>query len=123
VHLGLLSSKRAFQIILTAALLAAAPEVLTGSSYDAKKADVWSIGVMLFVMVYGCYPFEQLQDVLVRDINLPERPAVSEGAKDLIRKMAARNLNMRIKLEDICDHPWVAEVGDADTCTATRAVL
>lgn len=34
----------------------------TGSSYDGKKADVWSAGVMLFAMIFSRYPFEAPED-------------------------------------------------------------
>lgn len=88
----------------------AAPEVLRGGSYNAKKADVWSCGIMLFVMLYASYPFEQVSDILTRDIALPERPPISDAAKHLIRSMSKPNPVERLKLEDVCKHPWVAEV-------------
>ena len=33
-----------------------APEILMGNPYD-KKCDLWSIGVIIYQMVFGCYPF------------------------------------------------------------------
>ncbi len=41
----------------------AAPEVMAGGSYNAKSSDVWSCGVMLFVMLFGEYPFADVREV------------------------------------------------------------
>ncbi len=42
---------------------AAAPEVIANSrTYDGKLADVWSSGVMLYVMLFCEYPFERAED-------------------------------------------------------------
>ncbi|XP_074001812.1 testis-specific serine/threonine-protein kinase 6 [Numenius arquata] len=46
----------------------ASPEVLMGIPYDAKKYDMWSLGVMLYVMVTGCIPFD---DTHIR--SMPQR--------------------------------------------------
>lgn len=70
-----------------------APEVLS-QSYD-EKCDIWSIGVIMFIMLSGRPPFEgknQLEIVKkvktgIYDVNIPELENVSDEAKDLMTKM------------------------------------
>uniref|UniRef100_A0A7S1CUB7 Protein kinase domain-containing protein n=1 Tax=Picochlorum oklahomense TaxID=249345 RepID=A0A7S1CUB7_9CHLO len=101
-----------------------APEVIEckdGSGYDGKLADVWSAGVMLYTMLFARYPFERPEDktlrphertnkVLMRilkvDYVIPERPALSDEAKDLIQKILVKNPKERLSLEQIQNHPW-----------------
>jgi serine/threonine-protein kinase SRK2 len=41
----------------------AAPEIISNrNNYDGKKVDVWSAGVMLYVMLFCRYPFERPED-------------------------------------------------------------
>ncbi|CAL8466327.1 g5863 [Coccomyxa elongata] len=86
-----------------------APEVMSGGSYNAKSADVWSCGVMLFVMFFGEYPFADVREVMLGEVQFPEQPAASEAVKDLILRMTERNPVTRIKLEDVCSQAWVAQ--------------
>lgn len=48
--------------------------------------------------------------VMLGEVQFPERPAATEAVKDLILRMTDRNPVTRIKLEDICSHAWVAQV-------------
>ena len=54
-------------------LCSAAPEVLMGREYDGRMADVWSCGIMLFVMLYGFYPYDDTREIVLKDIPIPDR--------------------------------------------------
>lgn len=104
-----------------------APEVLRGK-YN-KACDLWSVGVVMFVMLFGFPPFYADQDVygkhtdekifnLVRKGFIPEtRPGygpwfpnairVSDSAKDLISKLLRKDVAERLTAEEALEHPWL----------------
>nr|3HX4_A Chain A, Calmodulin-domain protein kinase 1 [Toxoplasma gondii] len=90
-----------------------APEVLHGT-YD-EKCDVWSTGVILYILLSGCPPFNGANeyDILKKvekgkyTFELPQWKKVSESAKDLIRKMLTYVPSMRISARDALDHEWI----------------
>jgi len=102
-----------------------APEVLVGKEGEQADADgnrnVWEMGVCLFKMVTGKFPFERPGDgkpsyrtvpiVISRisrmEYNIPE--SLSETLKDLLNRIFVSNTKERIDLEHIMAHPWVNE--------------
>ena len=83
-----------------------APEVISGREYT-EKVDVWSAGVILYVMLAGVPPFcgdsaaEIFEAVLRGNLRFPTRlfGTVSPAAKDLLRKMICRDVSKRLSAE------------------------
>jgi serine/threonine protein kinase len=95
-----------------------APEILEGKAYDSK-ADMWSLGVLLYCMLAGFAPFGQgLPPLLllrkVRQCQLDFRhevfSSVSEDAQDLIRRLMVVSPEDRLSAADALRHPWVTGV-------------
>ncbi|KAI3735524.1 hypothetical protein L6452_15025 [Arctium lappa] len=91
-----------------------APEVLSGREYN-EKVDVWSAGVILYIMLAGVPPFygdtpaETFEAVLRGNLRFPTRifRSVSPEAKDLLRKMLCKDVSRRLSAEQVLRHPWV----------------
>ncbi|KAK2645925.1 hypothetical protein Ddye_021120 [Dipteronia dyeriana] len=87
-----------------------APEVLSNLGYDGAAADVWSCGVILFVLMAGYLPFNEIElPNLYKKINAAEFSCpfwFSHGAKSLIHKILNLNPKTRIKIEGIRKDPW-----------------
>ncbi|XP_026857529.2 tribbles homolog 1 isoform X1 [Electrophorus electricus] len=96
------------------------PEILSGGgSYSGKQADAWSLGVMLYTMLVGRYPFHDSDPVaLFSKIRrgtycLPE--GLSLRARCLLRSLLRREPAERLSATDILIHPWFhASIQDAD---------
>ncbi|KAM7508192.1 hypothetical protein LguiA_018645 [Lonicera macranthoides] len=88
----------------------AAPEVLGQRGYDGAAADVWSCGVILFVLMAGYLPFEATDlPTLSMKINAAEfscPPWFSPDAKSLIHKILDPNPETRIQIQGMQDDPW-----------------
>ncbi|XP_070537313.1 SNF-related serine/threonine-protein kinase-like isoform X2 [Ptychodera flava] len=92
-----------------------APEILLGDSYDAPAVDIWSLGVLLYMLVTGCPPFNEANDsetlTMIMDCKYTLPEYLSENCKNLIQRMLIREPNRRANLEDIENDPWV-KTGD-----------
>ncbi|KAL8141502.1 hypothetical protein V2J09_014534 [Rumex salicifolius] len=92
-----------------------APEVLAGGYTQA--ADVWSAGVILYILLSGMPPFwgktkSRIFDaVRAADLRFPSGSwdRVSESAKELIRKMLCKDPLKRITAQEVLDHLWMVE--------------
>ncbi|KAK4762698.1 hypothetical protein SAY86_008466 [Trapa natans] len=87
-----------------------APEVLSQLGYDGATADIWSCGVILYVIMAGHLPFEEIDlPSLYKKINAAEFSSptwFSPGAKSLLEKILNPNPRTRIGIDSIRKHPW-----------------
>ncbi|XP_075412103.1 SNF-related serine/threonine-protein kinase [Tenrec ecaudatus] len=98
-----------------------APEILLGDEYDAPAVDIWSLGVILFMLVCGQPPFQEANDsetlTMIMDCKYTVPSHVSKECKDLITRMLQRDPKRRASLEEIENHPWLQGV---DPSPATK---
>ncbi|KAI8470620.1 MAG: kinase-like domain-containing protein [Monoraphidium minutum] len=96
-----------------------APEVLRRKY--TKEADIWSCGVILYILLCGMPPFygdneQQIFESVIRaplDFNSDPWPKVSEPAKDIVRRMLVRDPRKRATAAEVLAHEWVREGGVA----------
>ncbi|KAI1901888.1 hypothetical protein AGOR_G00039070, partial [Albula goreensis] len=98
-----------------------APEILLGDEYDAPAVDIWSLGVILFMLVCGQPPFQEANDsetlTMIMDCKYTVPTHVSLACKDLINRMLQRDPKRRASLEEIENHAWLQGV---DPSPATK---
>ncbi|KAI6669629.1 hypothetical protein NL676_004514 [Syzygium grande] len=106
-----------------------APEVL--KRRYGPEADIWSIGVMLYILLSGVPPFwaeseNGIFNAILRgqlDFTSDPWPSISPGAKDLVRKMLNSDPKQRLTAFQVLSHPWIKEDGEAPDTPLDNAVL
>ncbi|KAL5224760.1 hypothetical protein ABZP36_011399 [Zizania latifolia] len=106
-----------------------APEVL--QKRYGSEADIWTAGVILYVLLSGVPPFradtqKRIYDkVLEAHINFESDPwpRISDSAKDLIRKMLCPCPSERLKAHEVLKHPWICDNGVATDRALDPSVL
>ncbi|KAL0739258.1 hypothetical protein Bca4012_015468 [Brassica carinata] len=87
-----------------------APEVISKNGYDGAKADLWSCGVILFVLLAGYLPFRDDNLVnMYRKIHRGDFKCpgwFSSDARRLVTKLLDPNPNTRITIDKVMDSPW-----------------
>lgn len=92
-----------------------APEIVNRDSYRGDKADIWSCGIVLFVLVSGYLPFDSNDTGIViekiKSGRLDMPPFISDLARDVIGKLLTPNPLVRPGAKTILAHEWFQ-----DTC-------
>jgi len=103
-----------------------APEIGAGEEYLGNKADIFSLGVTLFTLVNGIFPFtaskedDQYYSFIANNDFLGywaevELEDISKEFKDLFQKMVTRDPAKRCTLEEVLAHPWITmDTGKSD---------
>ncbi|XP_042945850.1 CBL-interacting serine/threonine-protein kinase 23-like isoform X6 [Carya illinoinensis] len=87
-----------------------APEVINNKGYDGAKADLWSCGVILFVLMAGYLPFEEsnlaalYKKIFKADFTCP--PWFSSSAKKLIKRILDPSPSTRITIAEVIENEW-----------------
>lgn len=106
-----------------------APEVLRRRY--GKEVDIWSAGIILYILLSGVPPFwaeteKGIFDAILEghiDFESQPWPSISNSAKDLVRKMLTADPKRRISAADVLEHPWLREGGEASDKPIDSAVL
>ena len=97
-----------------------APEVLKGSY--TTQCDVWSMGVIMYIMLCGKPPFggkankDIINNVLHGEYSMKSEvwKQVSNESKDLIAKLLERSADIRLTSQEAFDHPWIQSERDKE---------
>lgn len=111
-----------------------APEVLRRKGYDGAKADIWSCGIILYVLLAGFLPFQDenimkmYRKVSMAEFNFP--PWFSHESKRFISKLLVADPDKRITISSIMRVPWFGKgfsreiiSGEVDSKTESKLEL
>ena len=93
--------------------LTISPEILKGNKKFSNKTDLWSLGVIIYYMLFKEYPFNgKVEYQIIKDIesNKQLKEIKDEDLKDLVHKMLSINENERISWEDYFNHSFFKKV-------------
>ncbi|NWX40403.1 TSSK3 kinase, partial [Steatornis caripensis] len=89
-----------------------APEVLRGLPHDSRKGDVWSMGVILYVLLCACLPFDntdmpKMLNQQQEGVSVPGHLGISEECQNLLKMLLEPDVNLRPSIEVVRKHPWL----------------
>ncbi len=91
----------------------AAPEILQGRPYPPQKADIWALGVILYIIVTGKMPFDEsrgtkhiIEQQRQLQIHWPNVRPITFNCKELMMQMFRWHFNDRINIHNVLAHSW-----------------
>ena len=92
--------------------------MIANREYFGPLSDIWSIGIILYVLVCGFLPFEHKNPSVLYEKILSGKYStpnwISAEVKDLIHRILETDPHQRYTLADIRRHPWFEAVADSD---------
>ena len=93
----------------------ASPEMIKGKKYKGLSVDLWACGVILFAMLFGYLPFDDVDNnklfkkIINCEIDFPEENEIDVGknAIDLIKKILNPDPEKRINIDEVEKHPFL----------------
>lgn len=102
-----------------------APQVANQEPYKPKPADMWSLGVSAFVLIYGTYPYDlqQIYDSAginnpknnvsriqpLGDLVFPTYPSLPTELKDILSRLLDKNPDTRMTATELVNHPFIQQ--------------
>ncbi|CAL8468719.1 g8259 [Coccomyxa elongata] len=104
------------------------PEMCRGGPFSARAADLWALGVCLYIFVFGVLPFRAeaimrlYDEIREAPLRMPRGAAVSPALAQLLFAMLAKDPVQRPSMAQIMAHPWVTHSGAAPMrCLQSKA--
>lgn len=97
------------------------PEMLEEGEYSGRGADMWSLGVILFTMLSGRYPFYATNPstlfAMIKSGNYHPPDGLSFLAKSLIAGLLQVDPTMRLSTTAVLEHPWFNSDSEHNHCS------
>lgn len=108
-----------------------APEILNRWEPYTEQSDLWSCGVILYVLLSGILPFkgktdaETLQKVALGKFSFPSQifDSVSAGAKDMVRKLLEKKPSARYTAKQALHDPWLNKTAPQISAPLSRTIM
>ncbi|XP_069869392.1 sperm motility kinase-like [Dipodomys merriami] len=103
------------------ALIFRPPEMFLRENYDGCKVDIWTLGVLLYFMLTGKFPFQGINfsqiQVLVLEARYIAPFYLSAKGRNIIFQLLTADPKQRPSIEQIIEHPWLNQVEECAPCS------
>jgi len=94
-----------------------APECCQSGKFKPKPADIWAMGVTIYVLLFGCVPFYGpgvmgiYRAILNHPLKVPEN--TNPQLADFLQQILQKDPNKRFTIEQCKEHPWITKNGQS----------